>query len=86
MGQESGLQFRHEILQGMDILQIIAAVVSKRLKYSKEIAPRPAVSTRCLYGGALIFQGKVDTSLLQQSETGSVADRVHGRPKLSRSV
>lgn len=28
MGKKSGMQFRHEVLQGMDILQIVAVIVS----------------------------------------------------------
>lgn len=84
MGEESGLQFRDEILQGVDILQIIAAIVSKRIKYSEERFSLPCRRDICTR--ALIFQGEVNTSLLQQSETGPVADRVYGRSKLGRSV
>lgn len=35
---------------------------------------------------SLTFQKQVDTSILQQSETGPVADRVHGRSQFSGFV
>lgn len=82
MGEISGMQLRHEILQGMDILQVVPVVVSA-LQYSSR---RDDCIERIIREHLLTFQWQVDTSFLQQSEAGSVADRVHGRSEFSGLV
>jgi len=82
LGEKSGMQFRYEILQGMDIYQIISAVTVSTLRYSAKMNHM----SLWFYENIKIFQRKIDTSFLQQSETGSVADWMYGRSEISGLV